>query len=85
MHNFLPITILKVTHKLLLGVIYNRLLPYSEVIGDYQSGFRPSRSTVHNIFTIRQIQKAYEYDIDIHSLDIDFQQAFDNIDRNKML
>ena len=38
------------------------------------------------IFTIRQIQeKAYEYNIHLHNLYIDFKQAFDSVNRSRML
>jgi hypothetical protein len=39
-----------------------------------------------HIFAIRQTQeKAYEYNIPLHNLFIDFKQAFDNVSRGRML
>jgi hypothetical protein len=49
-------------------------------------GFRPDRSTVDNIFIIRQVfKKCHEYNIELHNVFIDYTQAFDSIDRNKVL
>jgi len=53
-------------------------------LGDYQSGFRPSRSTIDNSFVIRQIiGKCYEYNIDIHNIFIDYTHALDSMKREK--
>ena len=72
---------------MLSGILYNRLAEYAEeILGDYQCGFRANRSTIDHIFTIRQIQeKAYEYNIHLHNLYIDFKQAFDSVNRGRML
>ena len=77
----------QVTYKVLSGNLYNRLEEYAEEIpGDYHCGFRANRSTIDNIFAIRQTQeKAYEYYIHLHNLYIDFKQAFDSINRDRML
>ena len=53
---------------------------------DYQSGFRPNRSTIDNIFMIRQIiEKCYEYNVDIHHIFTDYIHAFNSVKRNKIL
>ena len=72
--NYRAITLLNVTYKVLSGILYNRLAEYAEeILGDYQYGFRTTRSTIDHIFTIRQTQeKAYEYNIHLHDLYIDF-------------
>jgi hypothetical protein len=54
-------------------------------LGDYQSEFIPNRSTIDNIFMIRQIiEKCYEYNVDIHNIFMDYMHAFDSIKWNKI-
>jgi sorting nexin-29 len=53
-----------------------------DVIGNYQSGFRQGRSTIDQIFTVRQIlEKCNEFGIKAHHLFIDFKAAYDSINR----
>jgi hypothetical protein len=48
-----------------------------EILGEYQCGFRPQRTTTDHIFAVRQIQeKFYVHDIDLHLLFIDFKKSF---------
>jgi hypothetical protein len=57
-----------------------------EKLSDVQIGFRPDRSTVDNIFIIRQVfEKCHEYNIELQNVFIDYTQAFDSIDRNEVL
>ena len=85
--NYRVITLLNVTYKVLSGTLYNRSAEYAEeILGDSQCGFRTNRSTIDHIFTIRQTQeKAYEYNIQLHNLYIDFKQALDSVNRSRML
>jgi len=71
----------------LSGILYNRLTVYAkEILGEYQCGFCANHSTIDHIFTIRQTQeKAYEYSIHLHNLFLDFKQAFDSVNRDRML
>jgi len=81
------ITLLNVTYKVLSGILYNRLAEYAEeILGDYQCGFRANRSTIDHICTKRQMQeKVYEYKIHPYNLYINFRQAFNSVNRCRML
>jgi hypothetical protein len=54
----------------------------NEIVGDHQCGFRCNRSTVDQIFYIRQIlEKKWEYSGTVHQLFIDFKKACDSVKR----
>jgi hypothetical protein len=56
-----------------------------DIVGNYQVGFRRNKSTTDQIFAMKQfLEKCYKYDIDIHCIFINFKQAFDSINRNKL-
>ena len=61
-------------------------LPFAEnVNGNYQCGFRKTRSTTNQIFTLRQIlEKTKEFGIETHNLFIDFKSAYDTIKREQL-
>ena len=71
--NYRPITLLNVAYRILAIILNQRLADIVEpTLGDYQSGFRPNRSTIDNIFILRQImEKCYEYNTDIYNVFID--------------
>jgi hypothetical protein len=81
-----PITLLNTAYKIFAILLNNQLSErVQEKLSDVQMGFRPDRSTVNNIFIIRQIfKKFHEYNIDLHNIFIDYTQAYDSIDRNKV-
>jgi hypothetical protein len=85
--NYRPITLLSIAYKIFAILLNNRLSEIvQEKLSDVQMGFIPDRSTVGNIFIIRQVfEKCYEYNIELHNVFIDYTQAFDPIDRNKVL
>jgi len=85
--NYRAIALLNVTYKVLSGILYNRLTVYAEeILGEYQCGFRANCSTIDHNFTIRQTQeKACEYNIPLNNLFLDFKQAFDSVNRDRML
>jgi hypothetical protein len=79
--------LLNVAYKIHAILLNKRL---SEIIenklGDFQMGFRPNRSTIDNIFLVRQIfEKCYEYNIELHNISVDYSQAFDSVNRNKII
>ena len=52
------------------------------VIGEYQAGFKPGRSTINQIFTVKQmLEKCWEYNISVNLALTDFRQAYDNVGR----
>jgi len=85
--NYRGITLLNITYEILATAINNRLKTYAEdLLCQEQYGFRRNRSTADNIFIMQQIlEKCYEYNIGMHVLFIDFEQAFDSVDRQKTI
>jgi len=66
--NFLGISLLPTTYKILSNILLSRLTPYAEeIIGDHRCEFRRSRSTTDHVFCIRQIlEKKWEYNEAVH-------------------
>jgi hypothetical protein len=64
----------------------NKFKPYAkEIVGEYQCGFKPGKSTVDHMFRRRElIEKHYEYNKPLHLLFIDFRQAYDSIKRKTL-
>jgi hypothetical protein len=83
-NNYRGISLLNITYKIFATLSYNRLSKVIEPeIRNYQTGFTPNRSTVDNIFIVRQIyEKCHAYNIDLHNIFIDFSQAFDTVNRD---
>jgi len=49
-------------------------------------GFHSNRSTIANIFIIRQIfEKSHKYNIDLYNIFVDYTHAFDLVYRNKVI
>jgi hypothetical protein len=83
-NNYRSITLLSVVYKIFAILLHNRICTVLEhKIWEYQTGFRPNRSTIDNIFIILQIyEKCYEYNIELHNVFVDFTQAFDSVNRS---
>lgn len=81
--NYRGIALLPTAYKVLSYLLLGRLEPYAEeIIGDYQCGFRRNRSTIDQIFQLKQLmEKRWEYAQDIHSLFVDFTKAYDSVDK----
>ncbi|XP_055388146.1 uncharacterized protein LOC129616516, partial [Condylostylus longicornis] len=86
-NNYRGIMLLNAAYKVLSNILYEKIRPYyEEIIGEYQCGFRNQRSTVDQIYLLKQnMEKCYEFGQDLHILFIDFQQAFDGVNRNKIV
>jgi sorting nexin-29 len=80
------ITILNTRYKVLSLIILKRLKKYTEkAVGGYQCRFRKGRSTTDHIFVVRQLmEKHYEYAKDLHMAFVDYKQAYDSIDRERL-
>ena len=56
--NYRGISLLLIAEKIFARIILNRLIAVSEaILQEAQCGFRPGRSTVDMIFTVRQVQE----------------------------
>jgi hypothetical protein len=54
--NYRSITISPVAYKVLADINMRKLIPFMEsIVGDNQCGFRSRRSTVYQIFVLKQI------------------------------
>lgn len=84
--NYRGISVLNIGYKIFSTILCERLKPYlANIIGNYQCGFRPGKSTTDQIFTLRRLlEKTLEFQIDTHHLFIDFKQAYDSIDRKSL-
>ncbi|XP_072025435.1 uncharacterized protein [Amphiura filiformis] len=51
-----------------------------QILSESQAGFRPGRSTIDQLFTLRQIMEKYlEKKKDLYCCYIDFEKAFDSV------
>lgn len=82
-NSYRGIALLNIEYKILSYCILDRIKPISkEILGEYQGGFRPNRSTTGQIFIVRQIfEKIWEFSKNVYVLFIDFKKAYDSIHR----
>ena len=83
MDNYRTIWLLAVVGKLLAKIINTRLKLIAEsFLSDDQNGFRPDRSTVQSIVSLRLIQQAaYERNIPLFVCPVDLRKGFDSLPR----
>lgn len=81
--NYRGISLLSTAGKVLAKVLLSRLQQAaSKILPESQSGFRPNRSTIDPIFTLRQLQeKSIEQQRPLYMVFIDFTKAFDSVNR----
>ena len=85
--NYRGISLLSIAGKILARVILNRLISSiaEDWLPDSQCGFRPGRSTIDMVFTVRQIQeKCIEQQMDLFAVFIDLTKAFDTVNRDAL-
>ena len=80
------ISLLSVVGKLIADVLLQRLQCIAEAVyPESQSGYREGRSTIDEIFTLRQImEKCREQRRNLHIVFIDFTKAFDSVNRDML-
>jgi len=80
------ITLLPTAYKLFANTIKNRLNEHlGEEMVEGQCGFRKGRSCIDAIFTVQQIiEKRKAYNLPLFLLFIDYEKAYDNVNRDKL-
>ena len=73
--NYRGISLLSIAYKVLTGVLCERLKPLVKtLIGPYQFGFRPGKSIIDQIFTLRKIlEKTHEKQVDTRHLFVGYK------------
>jgi hypothetical protein len=81
--NYRGVSLLSTTYRILSNILLERLTPYAEeIVGDHKCGFQCNRSTIDQVFCIRQIlENKWEYIAAVHHLFIDFKKAHDSFRR----
>jgi sorting nexin-29 len=84
--NYRRIALLCTAYKVFANILRNRLEPITErIIGEFQAGFRPGRSTIDQFFTVKQtLEKCWEYSLSVYQIYVDYKQAYDSIQREKL-
>ena len=84
--NYLTIALISHSSKVMLKILQARLQQYMKCeLPDVQAGFRKGRGTRDQIVNIhRIIKKAREFQKNIYFCFIDYAQAFDCVNHNKL-
>ena len=79
-------SLLNIAYKILASILSERLKPHViSIVGPYQCGFMPGKSTTDQLFTLRQIlEKTQERQIPTYHLFIDFKQAYDTPTKDEL-
>ena len=84
--NYRGISLCDLSSKLFSSIINNRLQEWVEennVTGEQQAGFKKGYSTIDHMFTLLAlVQKQFSYNRKLYVAFIDFEKAFDSINRN---
>lgn len=84
--NYRPLSLSDNLNKVMMKILKNRI--YNQLDSHQspdQAGFRRGHSTIDHIHTINQIiEKAGEYDLELHLLFVDFHKAFDTVDHDSL-
>jgi len=80
-NNYRGISLLCNCSKIFTNIILHRLRKRTEeILSEEQTGFRANRSTVDQIFALRQIMEKYlEMNCGLYIGYIDFKKAFDSV------
>jgi hypothetical protein len=78
--------LLNIVYKVLSSFINEKFKIATErIIGEYQCGVCPNKSTIDQLYNIRQMmEKHYAHGLHLHVLFIDFTQAFDSVNREQL-
>ena len=84
--NYRDISLLSVAGKILAQVILNRLITNisEENLLEAHCGFRPNCSTTDMIFSVHQVQKCIEENMDLVAVFIDLTKAIDVVSREAL-
>ena len=85
--NYRGISLLSIAGKILARILLNRLIENisEDNLPEAQCVFRPGRSTIDMVFTVRQIQeKCSEQQMDLYAVFIDLTKTFDTVNREAL-